>query len=288
MVRSSAVLVGVDGSATGAAAAAWAVKEAASRDLPLRLVHAVTATGDGRVDAQDLARAGRIVHNAVTAVEALGAPVRIESQIICGATAPALSAASHDAAMLCLGFTDGASGRHRARRSTAAEIASSARCPVAIIHPAGNHSPGARWVVAESGASPSDDATSTRAVDEALLRGAPLRIVAAWPSRYPDMYDDHAVARKNRLVKARWERWLAPRRRQHPELDAHVTAAPGSILNYLARHRKGIRLAVLSHERADDVAELLAPCVDCEFDILICDAPPGRRHDRTSSSEQSG
>ena len=252
-------------------------------------MHAVAATGDGRVAAQDLARAGRIVHNAVTAVEALGSPVRIESQIVCGATAPALSAASQDAAMLCLGFTDGASRRHRPGRSTVAEIASSAHCPVAIIHSAGDHSPAARWVVAEAGVSPSEDVTPARAVDEALLRGAPLRIVAAWPSRYPDIYDDNAVARKNRLVKARWERWLAPRRLQHPDLDAHVTAAPGSILNHLARHRKGIRLAVLSHVRGDDVAELLAPSVDCGFDILICDAPPGPgRHDRTSSSEQSG
>ncbi|MGP4056062.1 universal stress protein [Mycobacterium sp. 4D054] len=287
MSRSPAVLVGIDGSRTGTAAAVWAIDEATSRDLPLRLVHAVTTTAGGQVGADDLARAGHIVHSALAAVEAVGTPVRVEAQIVCGATAPILAAASRDAALLCLGFTDPSHG-NRQVRSTVAEVASSARCPVAIIHST-DHLRSARWVVAEIGESPPDDATLSRAVDESLLRDAPLRVVAAWPSRYPDIYDDHAVARKNRLVRARWERRLAPWRRQHPKLDVHVTAIPGSILNYLARHRKSIRLAVLPHERAADVAELLTPCVDCGFDILICDGPPEPApQDRTSNSEQSG
>lgn len=289
MSRSPAVLVGIDESRTGTAAAVWAIDEATSRDLPLRLVHAVAATTGTEVGADDLARAGHLVNTVVAAVEAVGTPVRIEAQIVCGAPAPILTAVSRDAAMLCLGFADPASEEDGGIRSTVAEVASSAHCPVAIIHSTHTQTHPARWVVAEVGESPSDETTLSRAVEEALLRHAPLRVVATWPSRYPDIYDDDAVARKNRLVRARWERLLAPWRRRHPDLDVHVTATPGSVLNYLARHRNKIRLAVLPHERAAGVAELLTPCVDCVFDILICDgsAEPAPQ-DRTSSTEQSG
>lgn len=286
---SPAVLVGVDGSETSTAAALWAIDEAATRRLPLRLVHAVTPTAGRQVAPEDLARAGRIVDAAATAVGATGTPVRIESQIACGATASILTEASREAAMLCVGFAAPAGRQRRRTTPTVAEVASSAHCPVAIIHPADDNPSGARWVVAEVGVSPPDDGTLARAVDECLLRRAPLRVVAAWPSRYPDIYDDHAVATKNRLVRARWERHLVPWRRQHPELDMHVTASPGSILNYLARHRRRIRLAVLPHERAADVTEMLTPAVDCEFDILICDGlPESGRQGRTTSIEQSG
>ncbi|MGE0219214.1 universal stress protein [Mycolicibacterium sp.] len=265
----TAVLVGLDGSRPAAAAAVWAIDEATTRDLPLRLIHAVAPAAGGQVGADDLARAAHIVDTAVTAVEAAGKAVRVEAQILCGAAAPTLTAASHDAAMLCLGVTEPAGHPDRHGRSTVAEVTSVVRCPVAIVHPTERR--GAGQVVVEVTHPPADDdAALARAVDEALLRAAPLRVVATWPCRYPDIHDDDAVARKNRLVRARWERRLSRWRERYPDLDVHVTALGGSVLNYRARHRDDISMTVLPHDRAGDVAELLTPGVDCGFDILIC------------------
>lgn len=71
-----AVIVGVDGSDSATAAALWAVDEAASRDVPVRLVHAVTPSPDSsQITADALDHAGTIVHSAVIAVERSGKPV---------------------------------------------------------------------------------------------------------------------------------------------------------------------------------------------------------------------
>ncbi len=267
--RSPGVVVGIDGSRFGTAAALWAVDEAAGRDIPLRLVHAVTPTGGAHPDADDLARARRVMDAAVTAVEACGTPVKVETHITAGRATQVLRSQARDASMLCVG----SSGLTRGNR-TAAAVALVADCPVAIIHSAvACAKPG--WVVVEVDDSPSGELVLRTGVEEALLRGAALRVVATWASRYPDIHDDSAVANKNRSVKAQWERRLAPWRQRHPDLEVHALAAPGSIINYLARHRDPIGLAIVPHERAAGLAELLAPpdrdpSRDGCFDVLIC------------------
>jgi nucleotide-binding universal stress UspA family protein len=272
---SPAVVVGIDGSRFATAAAIWAIDEAASRDIPLRLVHAVTPTDGAHLDADDLARAGRVVQSAVAAVEANGKPVKVETQITPGRAAHVLRSQSRDASMLCVGSSGLTHGGSGPVDRTAAAVALTASCPVAIIHSAGTNSkPG--WVVVEVNDSPAGELVLRTGVEEALLRGAALRVVATWPSRYPDIHDDGAVANKNRSVKAQWERRLAPWRLRHPELEVHAVATPGSILNYLARHRDPIGLAIVPHERAAGVAELLAPrgrdpLRDGCFDVLICE-----------------
>ena len=52
-----AVVIGVDGSAAALRAALWAVDEAASRDIPLRLIHALDAD-----DSESLDRDGHRSH----------------------------------------------------------------------------------------------------------------------------------------------------------------------------------------------------------------------------------
>ena len=108
-----------------------------------------------------------------------------------------------------------------------------------------------------------------------MLRRRPLRVVATWPSRYPDVYDNRAQAAKARMVRAAWQRHLTPFRAHHSQLDVRVEATPGSILNYLARQRHRIGLAVVPGIRATGIAEFLdvsrdAGAADLCFDVLIC------------------
>ena len=89
-----AVVIGVDGSAAALRAALWAVDEAVSRDIPLRLIHAL----DGREDldpddtARKLATAESAVRRVIAAVEATDKPVKIEVEITEGRQSPRWSA----------------------------------------------------------------------------------------------------------------------------------------------------------------------------------------------------
>lgn len=281
MLRTSpAVIVGIDGSQSATAAALWAIDEAAVRDLPLRLVFALWPRQDLPSRSHDLV--DEAIRDAIAAVEASGKPVKLEAEIVHGRPALVLRAQSHGAAMMCLGSSGPAHGGVGCSGSTVSAVASF-KCPVAIIHTDSPSSGDPGWVVAEVGDSPAGELTLRRGVEEALLRHATLRIVATWQARYTDIHDAHARADRNRSVKAHWERRLNPWRELHPELDAHAVATPGSVFNYLARHRQKIRLVVLPHERATEVAELLGPqgspaARDICFDVLICESTTFSKH----------
>lgn len=257
------VVVGIDGSRFAVDAALWAVDEAVSRDIPLRLVCAIdpdAASGsDNQAAARDLAAAEIAVRHAFMAVESTDKPVKIEVEILQMRAVRALKEASRRAEMLCVGST-GLKHSSRGRiGSTAATLAAAAHCPVAIVH---GHAPvhGAkRSIVVEVGGSSSRDGALLRAAEEAHLRDAPLRVITTWQSRYTDIHDAHAVADGNKLAKARLERHLTEWRRQHPGLDVEAVAVHGNFMNYVAEHAKSIQLIVVDRDRAHGITELIGP-----------------------------
>ena len=131
------IVVGIDGSRAAIGAALWAVDEAVSRDIPLRLLYAVDHADaehlEPREAARKLAAADIAVRYAFTAVESTHKPVKIEVEITQGSPVSSLVRASRTAAMVCVGavgcrhFQPGRVG------STAAAVAAKAHCPVAII-----------------------------------------------------------------------------------------------------------------------------------------------------------
>ena len=134
---SKPVIVGIDGSTAALRAALWAVDEAVSRDIPLRLVYAVDPGEDNDVHPDDAARtlatAEIAVRSAIMAVESTNKPVKIEVEITQGHPTSTLVQASRSAVMACVGAV-GLNHFQRGRvGSTAAAVASSAHCPVAII-----------------------------------------------------------------------------------------------------------------------------------------------------------
>src|SRR6476660_1005592 len=134
---SPAVVVGIDGSRTAVDAALWAVDEAVSRDIPLRLVYAIDPDTSSSRDPEDAARAlataELAVRDAFTAVESTGKPVKIEVEILQDRPTRALLQAARSADLLWFGSMG---LRHSTRGtvgSTAAALASSAHSPVAIV-----------------------------------------------------------------------------------------------------------------------------------------------------------
>jgi nucleotide-binding universal stress UspA family protein len=276
---SAAVVVGIDGSRSAIDAALWAVDEAVSRDIPLRLVYAIDpacAGTDPHDLARDLARAEVAVRYAITAIEATAKPVKIEVEILQEQPTRALRSASRSAALLCVGAMGLEGCSHGRIVSTASALAVSARCPVAIVR---GHDPlraPHQWVVAEIDTSAGSDGVLRRALEEAQLRNAPLRVLTAWQSQFTDIHDVNAVADGNRLARAQLDRRLAQWKRRYPDLDVRAAAVNGNTLGFLAEHARSIQLLVVRHERPQGVAALVGPpglaaLQNADCSVLICE-----------------
>ncbi len=275
---SPAVVVGVDGSRAGVRAALWAIPEAGSREIPLRLVSSIEPAGrspDGEAGGRGAAEAA--IREAVTAVEATERPVKVETEIVEGRPTATLLEASRSAAMLCVGAVGIRHLEHNRVGSTAAALVADAYCPVAIVRDServGPRAPG--WVVVELDESPDSATVLACGVEEARLRGAALRVLGSWQSRYTDVHDSHAVADGNRMVRARLDRRLSHWRHRYPDLDVRPVPVHGSALHYLAKHANEIQLVVVGARNAESVGELIGPVglgalhnTDCS--ILIAD-----------------
>ena len=256
-----AVVIGVDGSTAALRAALWAVDEAVSRDIALRLVHALDADDSESPDRADTARkfatAERAVRRVIAAVEATDKPVKIEVDITKGPPVGTLVRASRSAAMVCVGAVGSDHFQPDRVGSTAAAVATSAQCPVAVIHGFGRPTrPHPGWVVVEADKSPDNGVVLGAAVDEARLRNAPLRVITCWPA---PSCDQRAVAEGDHRIHARLTRRLSPWRRRYPDLRIEPIAVHGSILDYLAKSAADVQLLVVGARDAQHLARACRP-----------------------------
>ncbi|SPM28384.1 universal stress protein [Mycobacterium terramassiliense] len=245
------IVVGIDGSKAGIRAALWAVDEAVCRDAPLRLLYAAQ-----RGDLEGAPQTS--IRHAVKAIEAAGKPVKIETEVVPGPAIGALISASASAVMLCVGavglrhFQPGRVG------STAAALAISARCPVAIVRGRDDH-PTADSIVVELDGSPDNGVLLGAAVEEARLRNAAIRaIICRRPApedKGPASFGD---AEGDRRALADLDRRLARWKRRYPELRVESLAVHGGLLGYLAL-RRSVGLVVLGAGNREQVDELVGP-----------------------------
>jgi nucleotide-binding universal stress UspA family protein len=279
---SPSVVVGIDGSEAAVNAALWAVDEAVSRDIPLRLVYAIEpsdiASRDTQVAARELAAAETAVRYAFVAIESTEKPVKIEVEIMQGRSPTrALLEASRSAAMVCLGATGLKQAAQRRVGSTTAAVATHAHCPVAIDRSRYMqlHKPG--WIVAQVDDTCAGDGVLQRGIDEALLRDAPLRVLTCWQPRFTDIHDCHAVGKGNRLAKAELNRRLRVWRSRYPELDIRPVAVHGNALTYLTCNAASIQLVVVGRERTRGASDPVGPLghaalYDTDCSVLICES----------------
>ncbi len=223
------VVVGVDGSKAAIAAARWAVDEAVSRDIPLRLVYVIEpsetqATGDrGR-----LAKARSALQDARRAVEATGQPAKVETEILWGKPLASMMEESRSAAMICVGSI-GLNHAAHGVGSLSANLATSALCPVAVIR-----RPSGRRVAAKVSrvTVQADNAGVLRqAFEEARLRQAPLRAIAVARFAGPD--DVEAKRSAQGRLRRRIARWA----RQYPDVVVESVVVRGSLEEHLAANQ---------------------------------------------------
>jgi nucleotide-binding universal stress UspA family protein len=273
------VVVGIDGSRSGLEAALWAVDEAITRDIPLRLVYAIDpaiAGDDPQGMARELAAGEVAVRYAYTAVESTNRPVKIEVEILQDRPTRALIEASRWAAMLCVGSVGLKHSAQGRIGSTAASLASSARCPVAVVRKHDPHRDEHKWVVAEIDECAAGDGVLRRALEEAELRDAPLRVLTTWQSRFTDIHDRNAVADGNRMARAQLDRRLTQWKKRYPDLDVRAVAVHSSTLNFLTKNASSIQLLVVGHERRQGLTSLLGPpgyaaLHNSDCSVMICE-----------------
>jgi nucleotide-binding universal stress UspA family protein len=248
------VVVGIDGSQAAIQAAEWAVDEAVSREIPLRLVEVIpeqvepaplASVGNVRMELEYGETALRI---ATAAVEATGKPVKVETAILQGNPAATLIAESRDAEMICVGSVGIGRFARALLGSTAAELAEAAHCPVAIVRT--QQSPpksDSALIVVAINDSPDNDDVVEHAMAEAKLRHAPVLALGVLRKDSGNM----PSAELNRRVQF-WGR-------RHPGVKIYAGATRADIADFLAVMDRTIQLAVISSTDADQVARLIGP-----------------------------
>ncbi len=236
----SSVVVGIDGSDTAIQAAMWAVDEAVSRSVPLRLVCVTNATHPSTDDYYaDIRHAEESLRAAQAAVEASGKSVKVETAVLAGLPGVSLVEESYDAALVCVGSVGIDRFTRSVLGSTAIEVAEKAHCPVAIIRPpevGRNYT--VNWIAVADKASRESDAVLEAAMDEAALRQAPVLVVGR-----------HGAV----------ERDVETLRKRHPGLRIYPIGDSADIARFLKNNDERVQLAVINGTEADQVAEILGP-----------------------------
>jgi nucleotide-binding universal stress UspA family protein len=201
---SQSVVVGIDGTQAALDGATWAVAEAVSLGLPLRLVHVSAAkhTFHSRVDAVggDAGHAQSALYRAEMAVHDMGIPVQIETAIARGRPECVLIDESRRAALVCVGSEGKGPCARMPLGSTAAALVKHAHCPVAIVRSGGAPQTDTGWIAAVQNDEPDNDAVVHRAMEEGRLRRAPVLLIDtrldSWIRRYPDVHVQTVAARR--------------------------------------------------------------------------------------------
>jgi hypothetical protein len=173
-----------------------------------------------------LAAARAALQDACRVVAATGEPVKVESEILRGRPLTKLMEESRSAAMICVGSI-GLNHACRGGGSTAAALAGSAVCPVAVVRrPLGRQAtPRVSSVVAQV-----DNGMVLRhAFEEARLRGATLRAISV--SRAEALRDGSDA--DDGLAQAQMNRRLARWTRLYPDVPVESVVVKGSVDEYL-------------------------------------------------------
>lgn len=245
------VVVGIDGSDAAINAAKWAVAEAISRDVPLRLIHAIPEQqpdGPAADESLDIEYGETALRAASAALHAVGQQVKIETDLVHGSPAGALISESRHAAMVCIGSIGIGGLARRVIGSTADAVAQKAHCPVAIIrHNRGAAESDSGSVAVVVDESPDNDAVLEHGFREARLREAPILALGVWRwgvGEIPYRQLDH-----------RLRRWVS----EYREVHVRPAAARRGAAEFLTNTQEPVQLAVVDSSDADKAARMIGP-----------------------------
>jgi nucleotide-binding universal stress UspA family protein len=188
-----AVVVGVDGSDEGAAALRWAADEAASRRLPLHVVHGFLwpLTGmylgpspEGPEGGGLAAQAETLLADSAAQARAMCPELAVSTELVVAAPAPILVEQSRTAALVVVGHRGLGGFTGLLVGSVGIQVGAHAYCPVVVVR--GDEADGVvrsthwRRIMVGTDGSPGADAAIGFAFEEASLRGCELTVVHAW------------------------------------------------------------------------------------------------------------
>ncbi len=243
------IVVGIDGSEAAINAARWAVPEATARDVPVRLVYAVTgphADAPPREADLDIEYGETALRAACAALHAMGQPIKIETDLVPGLPDRVLINESTTAAMVCVGSVGIGSVARRLLGSTAEDVAQRAHCPAAIIRTnrgANAIDLGSIAVVVDDSAH--NDLVLEHGFREAELRAASILALGVWRwgfGEIPYAQLDHRLGR-----------WVA----RYPGVHVRPAAARDGAAEFLRGTQELVQLAVVGQADASKVAKMV-------------------------------
>ena len=246
------IIVGVDGSRAAMRAAIWAIDEAISRDVPLRIVH-VTHIRRASIAPKvqfslDREYAETVLRQAQAAIEAAGRPVKVETVVLRGDVDEALAQESRGASMICVGSV----GIGRISRvlfgSTAVSLATRAHCPVAIIRTTSDAPAPSRGRIAVVVTDePGNDTVLQAAMEEARVRREAIVVLGTWQRDLGHIpYEE---------LDRRAGGWM----NRHPDVDVHSVVSRTGMASFLETTDEPISLAVIGSPDVDRIPSLIGP-----------------------------
>ena len=243
------ILVGVSGEEDSTGAVAFAVAEARRRATGVHLVHVVhpvLISPDGvpiTVEERAVRKLGREALDAAAAVaeHQLGSGHPVTTEIVRGRTAEALVEAAQHAALVVLQHQRMGQGRQWVPTlSTTNPVAALSPTPVVAV-PSGWHDSSEPDVVTVGVADPErSQEVVRRALEEARLWGATLRIVHAW--HYSDAYDD--------VIFVGNEQNLTEERALRDGLSDLLAAYPDVVVDVVVQHARAADALVHESDRS--------------------------------------
>ncbi|MFD6229430.1 universal stress protein [Streptomyces sp. NPDC060232] len=183
----SAITVGVDGSAESLAAADWAAREAELRGVPLRIVHAwlwqpldVPVVQDRQAQAES---AHAVLREAATHVGGRHPALTVTAEVVEDTAVATLLKEAEASEMLVLGSRGHGAFVGFLLGSYGQQVIAAAKRPVVSVRARDRQAPPAESgeiVVGQQGAPQDSDAVLGFAFEEAAARGVALRAVRAW------------------------------------------------------------------------------------------------------------
>ncbi|TNY35912.1 universal stress protein [Thermomonospora catenispora] len=249
------VVVGTDGSPGAGHAVAWAADEAALRDRPLRILHAVQTWGMGTavmVGSADLLasleNAGRLILEEAERLARRRRPgLEVDAELVAGSPEQALRERADSAFEIVVGSHGVGGFVGLLLGSTGLHVAGHIPGPVVIVRGEADASHGE--VVVGIDPTVEGEAVLEYAFEAAALRRARLRAVHGWrpPARIVDELD---ADRTDESLREAVEQAAAPLRERHPEVETAVDIVRDHPVHALTLASQGADLVVVgSHDR---------------------------------------